>query len=281
MDLKIGADPELFVSRNNEPLSAYGMIPGTKTDPHKVEKGAVQVDGTALEINIDPATSPEEFSGNINHVLGQLRAMIPREYTLDMVPSVRYPDGYMAQQPEKARELGCDPDFNGYTMEENPPVNAEMAGDVRVAGGHVHVGWGEDYDVRDEHHFQSCGRLAKQLDFYLGLPSLLLDKDNSRRALYGKAGAFRPKSYGMEYRTLSNFWIKSPELQRFVFDQTKLAFHKLAVEHKEHDEKYKRSAAGIINENDFESAPKYIDALGLVKSSSRFKSLLRQEGWQK
>jgi hypothetical protein len=44
-------------------------------------------------------------------------------------------------------------------------------------------------------------------DYLLGLPSLLEDNDTRRRELYGKAGACRLKSYGPEYRTLSNYWI--------------------------------------------------------------------------
>ncbi len=76
-------------------------------------------------------------------------------------------------------------------------------------------------------HFTSCCQLVKQLDYFLGIPSLLLDKDEERRHLYGKAGAFRPKPYGVEYRVLSNFWLKSPELMRWVYNTTHLAISEL------------------------------------------------------
>ena len=59
------------------------------------------------------------------------------------------------------------------------------------------------------------------MDFYLGLPSLLFDADTRRREMYGKAGCFRPKPYGAEYRTLSNAWLKSEELIRWVHRQVK------------------------------------------------------------
>ncbi|MCW8826503.1 MAG: hypothetical protein OQK78_08770, partial [Gammaproteobacteria bacterium] len=49
--------------------------------------------------------------------------------------------------------------------------------------------------------------VVKAMDLYLGVPSVLIDPDNDRRELYGKAGAYRNKPYGLEYRTLSNFWI--------------------------------------------------------------------------
>jgi hypothetical protein len=37
--------------------------------------------------------------------------------------------------------------------------------------------------------------------------------------MYGKAGAVRAKSYGVEYRVLSNFWLKSEELMGEVYDR--------------------------------------------------------------
>ena len=56
------------------------------------------------------------------------------------------------------------------------------------------------------------------MDVFLGLPSIFLDKDNTRREMYGKAGAFRLCNYGVEYRTLSNFWIKKQTLVTWVFE---------------------------------------------------------------
>ena len=49
----IGADPEVFVadSLTNTFVSAHDLVPGTKLEPFAVNKGAVQVDGMALEFN--------------------------------------------------------------------------------------------------------------------------------------------------------------------------------------------------------------------------------------
>ena len=40
----------------------------------------------------------------------------------------------------------------------------------------------------------------------MGLPAVRRDSQDKRRKLYGQAGRFRPTSYGIEYRTLSNYW---------------------------------------------------------------------------
>jgi hypothetical protein len=59
------------------------------------------------------------------------------------------------------------------------------------------------------------------MDLHLGVVSVLLDKDTLRRQLYGKSGAYRLKEYGGEYRTLSNFWIKSSKLIKWAYKETK------------------------------------------------------------
>ena len=66
------------------------------------------------------------------------------------------------------------------------------------------------------------------MDLFLGCPSIILDKDNKRRELYGKAGAYRNKPYGVEYRTLSNFWLTSSKLMQWVYKRTAFALNWVA-----------------------------------------------------
>ena len=53
-------------------------------------------------------------------------------------------------------------------------------------------------------------------DLYIMLPALRHDSSNERRELYGQAGRFRPKPYGIEYRTPSNFWTSKKPLTTMV-----------------------------------------------------------------
>jgi hypothetical protein len=127
------------------------------------------------------------------------------------------PDYFMWEVPAIAQELGCNPDFNGWTNATNPrpePLGKPM----RTASGHVHIGWTDGQDVEDKDHFLYCSKIARQMDYYLGINSLRWDKDATRRQLYGKAGAFRPKPYGMEYRVLSNRWLDSDDLMAWVYN---------------------------------------------------------------
>lgn len=216
MDILVGADPEVFVrDKKGRFRSAHGLIPGTKKEPYKVKDGAFQVDGMALEFNIDPARTREEFVHNIGSVLAQLGQAVPK-YDLAIIPTAHFHGNHMRVQPKEALELGCEPDFDAYTEQENKRPNANL--NMRTGAGHVHLGFTDGADPKDPEHFQRCVTLVKVLDAFLGIPSLEWDDDVQRRTLYGKAGAFRPKSYGVEYRTLSNAWLKDERLVGFVFD---------------------------------------------------------------
>ena len=48
-----------------------------------------------------------------------------------------------------------------------------------------------------------------------------------RRNLYGKAGCFRLTPYGVEYRVLSGYFLKTKALEEWVFKNTYLAINKL------------------------------------------------------
>jgi hypothetical protein len=227
MTVLVGCDPELFLRHRETKLfhSAHGMIPGTKHEPFKVDKGAYQVDGMGLEFNIDPASSAEEFESNIKTVLEQLRAAVPEEFEFVLQPTATFTKDHFDLQPDEAKELGCEPDFNAYTGRENPRPDNKTT--MRTASGHVHLGVRDTSDPHSPEHMIMCQTLVKQLDLWLGVPSLLYDSDAKRRTMYGQAGAFRPKPYGVEYRTLSNQWLSSPELIRWVFNQCQRAVENL------------------------------------------------------
>lgn len=221
---KFGCDPELFVlNEKDEPVSAAGLIPGTKEEPHKVNYGAVQVDGMAAEFNIDPVENFRDFNRNIDAVLKQLAAMLPKGYRLSAVPSIRFAPEIFDKAPDEAKMLGCDPDFNAWTGDVNPPPSDATDPYLRTASGHLHFGWTEDADLGDAQHILNCRDFVKQLDWYLGAWSLQKDPDPTRRKLYGKAGAYRPKSYGVEYRVLSNFWIMDRESRLEVWNRANQA----------------------------------------------------------
>ena len=67
---------------------------------------------------------------------------------------------------------------------------------------------------------QESFTIGKFFDLFVTLPAMLLEPDNDRRKMYGKAGAMRLKPYGLEMRTLSSFFASSDELLDFVFNQT-------------------------------------------------------------
>ena len=207
----IGCDPELFLKdqRTNKFISIVGLIGGTKQAPMPIGNGcAIQEDNVAAEFCIPPATSFEEFNKSIQFALNDINTRAEKlGLTLaNLTASTSFEDDQL--KTHAAIEFGCDPDYNAYTGSTNPRPRTENK-NLRSAGGHVHVG--TENNIFD---------MVKTMDLLLGMPSVLIDKDEDRRKLYGKAGCFRPKDYGLEYRTLSNFWIWKPETIEWVYHQT-------------------------------------------------------------
>lgn len=257
MKILVGADPEVFVKDGNGHLvSAHGMNKGTKESPIAYPHGAMQVDGMALEFNINPASDEEEWVRNITEMLQVCRDTVPNGCELAILPTAEFGAKLIAAQPEEARELGCSPDFNAWTGDENVPPNAELP--FRTGAGHIHIGFTEGADIEDPVHISSCRALVKQLDYFLGVPSVLLDGDTLRRDMYGAAGCFRPKSYGVEYRTLSNFWLQSEEQIRWAYRQTIKAVKLMGTCRMENN--YGTNASYIINSSDTYDAQQLIMA---------------------
>lgn len=224
---KLGVDPEFFLICDGKNVSAHGMVDGTKEKPLLLKGGAVQVDGTALEFNTDPARCANEFLDTIDLVLDQIRDLIPKEYEFNFEPVAEYGEDYFSTIPDEAKVLGCDPDYNAYTQLQNKKPDGDVS--FRSAAGHLHFGYSEGLSTTCVNNMSDASLLARCADSYLGKMLLLLEGPNKRNTLYGSMGDFRPKSYGCEYRTPSNFWLKSRDLREFVFNQSRKLFDLLCV----------------------------------------------------
>lgn len=230
----LGCDPELFLfdSATHEVISAHDVIPAEKAQPEPVILGAIQHDGLALEFNISPAASLKEWLNNISAVMGSLENRIKQHspnFEFSITPSHKFLVSYVKTLPPEVQALGCSPDFNAYSGKENdspnPPIYRAESGNrvLRTAAGHIHIGWTDEVDPWDKTHFADCTKVTKQLDCALGSLAPIWDNDKLRQVLYGKKGTFRPKSYGVEYRVLSNRWLANKQMQAWVYMATQHA----------------------------------------------------------
>lgn len=223
MQLKFGADPELWiVDNNNKVIPALGLIPGTKESPHPVDCGAVQRDGLAAEFNIHPAESREEWLHNIKTVYNQLENFVKEanpDYRLSAFPVARFDPAEFKKYPLESKILGCDPDFNSSGRANRNPSRKIFSKPIRTTSGHIHIGWTEGHDANHPEHFETCRRLAKMISDRHAVP--VTEDELERLKYYGMDGSFRPKSYGVEVRSFSNLWLNSDESILKVFDDVK------------------------------------------------------------
>ena len=233
-NILIGCDPEGFiVDGQGNFISAYGIIPGDKLTPSKLEKGAVQVDGMAIEFNIDAAASEDEFNGNVVTVLHQLDELvkkIDKDFSINWTPVVHFKQTIWEMSPEQCKILGCDPDFNiKGEMNENPTLRLEN-NPIRTAAGHIHIGFLDEllHDPMEKTHFDTCKYIAEgffgaNLPFYVPRTT----PEVERMSYYGSMGAFRPKKYGVELRSPSNLWVSEEKNRRQIYRDTRNQFNEL------------------------------------------------------
>lgn len=218
MKFKLGCDPELFLFDGLEYVSAYGKFPGTKKEPHKLNKGAVQVDGMALEFNIDPAETAQEFSDNIEEVKEQITRMVADvdpKLVMVFTPFARFEEKYFHVQPVECKILGCDPDY-GKDGQQKVPNPELMNRPFRTAAGHLHIGWTEGQDPMEASHFEDCRFIANLFENVKGFVPETPD-ELERTKYYGAPPSFRPKPYGVELRSPSNLWVQSPKSHKRMF----------------------------------------------------------------
>jgi hypothetical protein len=260
----IGCDPELFLQKNGQYVASQRYIHGTKKKPLQLKNGGFAMrDNVAAEFGVPPAVTCMGWEQIIRTTLADLDTLLPGNVKLTPVASAHFPKKQLRHR--ECKEFGCEPDFNAWTMSINAIDNVEAAKDTfRSCGGHIHIGAVDGGECTFLYDLDNKGQLIRTMDCIHGLLSTVLDRmpeSIERRKLYGRAGCFRPTSYGVEYRTLSNFWIKSPRLVTLMFFLTRDA---LAIVKAGESNKLINTIGGdavqrIINEGDVDEATDMID----------------------
>lgn len=206
----LGCDPEGFlVNAKGVPVSSIGKIGGSKEFPLPIPGGYVQEDNVMVEFNTTPVAcnsedvsiSRKEWKDSVWSVKRQLDN-IAKQLDLSVLYKsvVDFPEHELLHP--QALASGCDPDYNVYTRARNeyPALHKTLRG----AGGHLHIGIENLHD-----HPTSLTLLVKNLDLLVGVTLKYIEGETPRDATYGRFGNFRPKKYGVEYRTPSGWWVHS------------------------------------------------------------------------
>lgn len=245
----LGGDPEFFVGDSKRSILAadkffpgkhtplvfdlYGRDPDTVGFDSHTGLNKLFFDGIQAEVNPIPSYCRDVVIANMRTCL-QAAQRIIKDHKIIIKPSVEVKKSVIMEADPEARIFGCAPDFNAYTLTVNtPPMNAEKH-PYRYSGGHMHFGLAFGSQKYTEAYKAllntEIGHISaiRSMDYFVGLAMMLLDRSPAavrRRSKYGKAGCFRPTPYGIEYRTLSCYWMKSPMLASLVYGLARLALN--------------------------------------------------------
>ena len=234
--MRLGFDPEFFLKdQAGNFISSIGLIGGTKDRPESIGEGCyVQEDNVAVEFNTPPCSNADEVIKHFEYAMNVVKDVIQdKGLSIAIVPSAEF--GADQLEDPRVRQAGCEVDYNAWTGKTNKRISLAKTS-LRSAGGHIHVE--TTLDKRE---------VIKWMDLFVGAWLIQFDKDTKRRSLYGKAGAYRPKPYGVEYRTPSCFWISSHEMIRNTWRQVEKAVS-TAQEYADNKEKFPEDIAEMVQD---------------------------------
>lgn len=239
-----GMDPELFFTKGDQVIGAERVIPdGVLAAPGLSGRGCIHtpgmnkkafiLDGVQVELNPNPHGCRANLADELSIAFKTLKKHLDTigGVNVSFRSIVTIDKKELDSLSESARQFGCEPSFNLYDKDAkiacNPATYLK-----RSAGGHIHLGLlghGKAGSMRSPDYpelFQERKRLVPLLDVLLGNTCVMLDRDPEaaeRRKNYGRAGEYRLPKYGIEYRTLSNFWLRAYPLTSFVLGLSRLA----------------------------------------------------------
>jgi hypothetical protein len=206
---QVGTDSELFA------VDPEGMcIPAPLFHDEGKGQAPIHWDNACLEVAMPPADTEDRFVDVVQQWKRLVEyAITKHNLTPSWVPHTWIPEDYL--NDSRVKHAGCDPDFNVYTGTRNP--RPKLNSPLRVAGGHVHISYDGPKDPATHR------MIVTGFESLHGTVGVLHDPSAIRSTLYGKAGSYRPKPYGLELRSPSTWWLKSEDTIRFTFRAARMA----------------------------------------------------------
>ncbi len=236
LSLLVGTDVEYFIKmgldKKDAELAAASHLIGDaygKKNPLKKNVAGFRSTGkfdlTIHNDNImcEIGVTPVPFSTNLfdREVIMDDRLMSAREYVKSMgmdalhvevlKDSTVLVDDVLATSKHFS-EFGCMPDYCAYNYDKDEDACSLSGIMQRFAGGHIHLGSGNIPELS----FEEKLRLIRCLDYKI-YPVFYTYDLSPRMENYGAPGRFRLKSYGVEYRTPSNWWTFDEKRIKLIF----------------------------------------------------------------
>jgi hypothetical protein len=243
-DLLFGGDPEFFICKKGNVIppiffKKQGIASPIKEHPkHPVyfERKDVKIiqDGVAFETNMTPSKTPKEFFRKISTAIDILEDFADKTGNKLIIKSTVgfNPTEFYEIQDEEIRQcviFGCDPDRDAFDQKFKAYEFDVSKFPYRFGGGHFHISGPESFRKWPIPAIKllafTCG------NFYIA-NSKMVELDKIRAKYYGKAGKFREqvysdRSFGLEYRSLPNYWVKDLDMIEGMFHWARKAIEYL------------------------------------------------------
>ena len=253
-----GCDPEFFIAKDNEIIGSEKVLPKDGLVANSLggnPENKIIIDGVQAELNPSPRACRELLAQEIARCFSALDTQLQKDPTLSasFKQTIEVSKEEFDTLSDDSKKFGCAPSKNLYHKKAS--IKADPSKYMtRSAGGHIHLGANDSTAILKI--LRNTKRTIPMLDILVGNTCVLIDRDEGnieRRKNYGRAGEHRLPKHGLEYRTLSNFWLRDYRLMSFVMGLSRMA---VAIVNEGLDEEFRsrvnmKKIEKAINTNNF------------------------------
>ncbi len=211
----VGTDPEFFITKpTGEVIPAFTFLPAQDARPEG-DKGPYK-DGFQAEVEVHPDTC---IAFTMDNVRGAMQKLHEKALgvggRLSFADSIDIPN--LMEFPPEFSELGCSPSMNAYGEASVIPTDPTKIL-WRSAGCHIHLATPDEFIKTSTY---TPATLIQLIDRIVGpiMTSLFQGLETPRRReMYGRAGEYRIKPYGVEWRVPPPATLMHPIVGHLVFD---------------------------------------------------------------